>query len=80
MNDNLLKNYTSGDPEFDKWFRETQPDWANEIDAQLEKDSKFEQMRELLTEWLDNGRFLSGNSPEKTDLVNRTRQALSRTK
>lgn len=49
-----LKNYPSGDEEFDNWFRETQPGWAAEIDAQIAKDQLFAELLEALESILDD--------------------------
>lgn len=52
-----LKNYPDEDPEFNKWFRETCPEWADEIDDQLRSKellNRFTKAYDYLVELTDN--------------------------
>ena len=42
-----------------------------------ELEAERDALRALLSEWLHEGRFLVANTPEKDDLVRRTRAALA---
>lgn len=61
-----LKNYPSGDKEFDSWFREVNPDWADEIDEQLKS-------KVLLNRFAEMYDFLVDQTEERKTIYNRER-------
>jgi hypothetical protein len=77
-----LKNYPSGDEEFDNWFRETQPDWAAEIDAKIAKDNLFDEMLEALENLMSayEGRMGDWENPEFNEVYNIAADVVKRAK